>query len=83
VVKPTGQYWKEIPGANLYVSFDKAVTLNLRYELPDPETHRIVRDKVASITGMSDIVVELQSTPPKSISDEHPDADLEEHSTGG
>jgi hypothetical protein len=58
-IRPTEQYWKEIPGANMYVPYEKTVTLNLRYELPSGDLVNKVKKQVATLTGISDIVVEI------------------------
>lgn len=58
--KPTEQYWKDIPGSNMYIPYDKTVTLNLRYELPAVETLRRLSAKVTSLTGIQNIVIESQ-----------------------
>ena len=60
------QYWKEIPGSNLYVSFDKVVTLNLRYELPPDVLLQRLRDKIRSATGISGNVSFYSASPGKS-----------------
>jgi hypothetical protein len=57
--RPSEQYWKEIPGSNMYVAYDKTVTLNLRYELSNPDLIKKMKDKVVSVTGISDIEVKL------------------------
>jgi len=56
--RPSEEYWKEIPGSNMYVHYDKTVTLNLRYELSNPDLLKKAKYIVASLTGISDIVVE-------------------------
>src|SRR5437660_2546212 len=50
--KPIEEYWKPIPGSNLYIPYEKTVTLNLRYELPDPGMAKVLKDAVSRITGM-------------------------------
>jgi hypothetical protein len=57
--QPLEQYWKDIPGSNMYVPYDKTVTLNLRYELSNPDLMKKLKDKVASLTGISAIVVKI------------------------
>ncbi len=64
IAKPNGQYWKDIPGANMYISYDKIVTLNLRYEMPNDTLLQFLSQKVTSLTGIPNIVVEtLTATP--------------------
>jgi len=60
--KPPEQYWKPIPGANMYVPFEKTVTLNLRYELSNPDLLKKLKEKVSSLTGISGIVVNIDPT---------------------
>jgi|SRR5579864_588429 len=58
---PTDTYWKDIPGSNMYVPYDKMVTLNLRYESANPDVLKnFVKHKVESMTGISDIDVEVK-----------------------
>jgi hypothetical protein len=61
--RATEQYWKEIPGSNLYVSFEKVVTLNLRYELPQDVLLKRLRDKIQSATGISGNIVFSSRSP--------------------
>jgi hypothetical protein len=61
--RATEQYWKEIPGSNLYVSFEKVVTLNLRYELPQDVLLKRLRDKIQSATGISGNIVFSSPSP--------------------
>jgi hypothetical protein len=54
--KDLSDYWKAIPGANLYVSYDKTVTLNLRYELPDEDLLERLT-KILQTVGMSNAII--------------------------
>lgn len=57
----TDLYWKDIPGSNMYIPYDKMVTLNLRYESSNPDLLKnFVKNKVESLTGISDIAVEVR-----------------------
>ena len=69
--KPTEQYWKDIPGSNMYVPYDKIVTLNLRYELSKPDLLKKVEDKVALLTGIANVVIKID--PPELKPSEPPD----------
>jgi hypothetical protein len=55
-VKDLREYWKTIPGANLYVPYDKTVTLNLRYELPDEDLLERLRRALLS-AGMRNAII--------------------------
>jgi len=59
---PTERYWKEIPGSNLYIPFEKTVTLNLRYELPDRDLRDRLQAAIQRLTGIPNIVLEPPST---------------------
>lgn len=59
----TEKYWKEIPGSNLYVSFEKVVTLNLRYELPPDALLQRLREKIRAATGIAGNIVFYSPSP--------------------
>ena len=52
-------YWKLIPGANFYVPYDKTVTLNLRYELPEEVLLQRLT-KALDSAGMSNAVISVR-----------------------
>jgi len=56
--KDLPEYWKKIPGSNLYVSFEKIVTLNLRYELPDDDLFERVREKLRQLGIRAKLTIE-------------------------
>jgi hypothetical protein len=58
-VKDLADYWKAIPGANFYVPYDKTVTLNLRYELPEEALLQRLTKALGS-AGMSNAVISIR-----------------------
>lgn len=42
-LRKTDEYWREIPGAKLYMFADKIVNLNLNYETSEPPTDALTR----------------------------------------
>ena len=58
-MKDLADYWKAIPGANLYVPYDKTVTLNLRYELPEEALLQRL-NKALDSAGMSNAVISIK-----------------------
>jgi hypothetical protein len=66
-------YWKAIPGANLYVPYDKTVTLNLRYELPEEALLQRLTEALGS-AGMGNAIIAVrmpsQKVAPKSSTSE-------------
>jgi hypothetical protein len=61
--KSTEMYWSDIPGSNMYIPYDKMVTLNLRYESSNPDLLKnFVKHKVESLTGIEvEVNPEIQS----------------------
>jgi hypothetical protein len=57
-------YWKAIPGANLYVPYDKTVTLNLRYELPEEALLQRLTEALGS-AGMANAIIAVRMPSPK------------------
>jgi hypothetical protein len=59
--KPNETYWKPIPGANLFIPYDKMVTMNLRYEMEEP----VLRDRIRAFLkqiGVGDVSVVTRSS---------------------
>jgi hypothetical protein len=62
----TQKYWTPIPGANFYISSDKIVTLNIRYEPPPGELVQQLSDVLKNLrTGLTITMLGAEG-PPKS-----------------
>src|SRR5690349_3625547 len=58
---PLEDYWKNIPGANLFVPYDKTVTLNLRYEMPPADVTELLNKVIAQLPGLRGVVIQKQA----------------------
>jgi hypothetical protein len=67
-------YWKPIPGANFYVPYDKTVTLNLRYELPEEVLLQRLM-KALDTAGMSNAVISVRM-PSAKVAPESSDSEV-------
>jgi hypothetical protein len=71
--KPMPEYWKPIPGANLYVPFERMANLNLRYELPVRNVSEILQKKLADM-GITNLVISVQETGTEAVTANLPSA---------
>lgn len=66
--KPIGDYWKPIPGKNLYLLADKIINFNVRYEVLSPsesEMEQLVLKELMKSMGGQKLSVKVTISPPK------------------